>query len=471
MNRKRLIIIGGDAAGMSAASQAKKRNKDLDVLVLERGDYISYAACGMPYMVSGVIKDPDSLLILTPEKARANRGIDVRTRHEVVSVDLKNCSVTVKAGKGIGKAMGKMMGKGQGDEARTFEEHYDGLVFATGARPRLPAAKGINLEGVMVLRDFADGLALKDRRDVKDVVIVGAGLVGLEMAESFRRLERNVTMLKRSDGPLLDMDPALSELVEQELVRNGCVLLKGSPLEEMVGDDSGKVVAVRAGGETRRADLVLLATGVAPNSEPAREAGLKLGVKDTIAVNEHLATSHTGVFAAGDCVSQIHRVSHKEVFVSQALAANRSGKIAGANVAEYLSGGNQFSTHPGTMATVLTKVFDLQVGTCGLTVNEAKAAGFETGFTWIKQHSRSHYYPGGSPLFVGLVYERKTGRLLGGQIVGKEGGAKRLDVLVTALSAKMDLETLSRLDLSYCPPYSPPWDPVLIAASIALKSI
>ena len=465
MKRKRLVIIGGDAAGMSAASQAKKRNKDLDVLVLERGDYISYAACGMPFMVSGVIDDPGSLLILTPEKARANRGIDVRTRHEVISVDLQNRFVTVKAWKAKGA------GKVQADEGQTLKEAYDGLIFATGARPQLPAAKGVNLDGVMVLRDYADGLALKDRRDVKDVVIVGAGLVGLEMAESFRRLNCNVTMLKRSDGPLLDMEPALSEIVEEELVRNGCVLLKGSPLEEIVGDGDGKVVAVRAGGETRRADLVLLATGVAPNSEPAREAGLALGVKDAILVNEHLMTSTNGVFAAGDCVSQIHRVSHKEVFVSQALAANRSGKIAGANVAEYLSGGDKFSTHPGTMATVLTKVFELGVGICGLTVSEAKAAGFETGFAWIKGHSRSHYYPGGSPLFVGLVYEQKTGRLLGGQIVGKEGVAKRLDVLVTALSAKMDLDALSRLDLSYCPPYSPPWDPVLIAASVALKSI
>lgn len=459
-NKKRLIVIGGDAAGMSVAVRAKKHMQDLEVVVLERSPHISYAACGMPYMISGVIPDPASLLILTPEKALSSRGVNVRTGHEVVSIDLGQKLVACRSENQTGT----------GEE--TFG--YDALVLATGARARIPAVSGVNLEGVTTLRTYQDGLALKnflEENSVKKVVITGSGLVGLETAESFRRLDCNVTLLKRSAGPLLGLEPVLSKIVEEELARNGCILLKNSPLEEIVKNGRGGVAAVRTDGETIKADLVLLATGVIPNSEIAAAAGIRLSVQNTIAVNEHLETSADSVFAAGDCTSQIHRVSEKPVFISQALAANRSGRTAGANVAAMLSGRGKPGSYPGTMGTVLTKVFDLEVGLCGLNPEGAAAAGFDARFAWIKDRSRAGYYPGGSSLYVGLVFESRSGRLLGGQIIGKEGAAKRLDVISAAIDAKMDLERFSNLDLGYCPPFSPAWDPLLTAASVALKNL
>lgn len=457
--RKRLIVVGGDAAGMSAASQAKRRmGKDtLDVWVLERSPHISYAACGMPYMIGGVIEDPDKLLILKPETAREKRGIDVRLGHEAVAIDVGARTVTFRAGQG---------------EAQ--QQSYDALVLATGALPRVPAVEGVNLDGVEVLRTFADGLKLKQRLSagaVKDVVVVGAGLVGLEMAEAFRSRGCNVTLLKRTASALLGLEPAFDEQVEAALARNGCVLLKGSPLEAIVDNGRGGVAAVRAGGETRKADLVLLAAGVVPNTSLAAQAGIDLGAQKTIAVDEHLETSAPDVFAVGDCAAQTHRISGQSVFVSQALAANRMGKIAGANVAARLSEKGRFKTHPGTMATVLTKVFDLEVGMCGLTVAEARKAGFDVAFAWVKDRYRASYYPGTGPLYVGLVFEATGGRLLGGQLVGRQGAAKRLDVLVAALDAGMDLERLSRLDLGYCPPFAPAWDPLLVAATVARKKL
>ncbi len=460
MSKKRLIVIGGDAAGMSAAVRAKKHMQELEVLVLEKSGHISYAACGMPFMLSGVIPDPASLLVLTPEKALASRGVNVLTQHEAISIDPGRKTVTCRVGNpGVSRETG-------------FE--YDALVLAMGARASIPAAPGVNLDGVKTLRTYGDGLALKrffQEHRVKHVVISGSGLVGLETAESFRRLDCNVTLLKRSAGPLLGLEPVLSKIVEEELAKNGCILLKNSPLGEIVENSSGKVAAVQTGGETIKADLVLLASGVIPNSEIAAAAGIRLSVQNTIAVNEHLQTSADNVFAAGDCTAQIHKVSEKPVFISQALAANRSGRTAGANVTALVWEKGQPASYPGTMGTVLTKVFDLEVGLCGLNLKEANAAGFDGRFTWIKDRSRAGYYPGGSPLYVGLVFESGSGRILGGQIAGKEGAAKRLDVISAAIDAKMDLQRFSNLDLGYCPPFSPAWDPLLTAASVALKNL
>jgi NADPH-dependent 2,4-dienoyl-CoA reductase/sulfur reductase-like enzyme len=454
---KRLVVVGGDAAGMSAASQAKRRCPELEVVVLEQGAEISYAACGMPFFVSGVIGDAGELRVLGVEDARRKRKIDVRLGHRVVGVDPAPKEVRYQRS---GTAVESMS--------------YDALLLATGARPIMPAVGGVQLDGVFVLRSLEDGVAIRRfvrERRCRKVVIAGAGLIGLEMAEAFRSLGCQVTLLKRTAKPLGELEPEMSEVVEEELAKKGCVLLKKSTLESVVADGAGEVTAVKAGGEVMETDLVLLAVGVAPSSELASEAGIELGAGGAVAVDDYLETSAEDVFAAGDCAEQTHRVSGERVFLSQALSANRMGKIAGGNIAARLAGSGALRSHPGTLGTVLTKVFDLEVAATGLNLAGAARAGIEAKFSMIRARSRAHYYPGGAALHVGLVFEANTGRVLGGQLVGKEGAAKRLDVLAAAIDGGMDLERVSRLDLAYCPPYAPVWDPLLTAASVALKSM
>jgi len=431
---------------------------DLEVVVFEAGPYISYAACGMPFMISETIQDPHSLVIVDPQKAREKRGLDVRPEHRVVGLDAKKKVVSYK----------------QRGSAEVRSLPYKRLVLATGARATVPPVPGVQLQGVFLLRNFEQGLALKHHLKAerpKSVVIVGSGLVGLEMADAFRSKGLQVTLLKSSASPLLDLDPRLSEVVEEELARNECVLLKSSPLEAIEDNGQGEVARVLAGGETLETPMVLIATGVRPETTLAEEAGLSLGAKGALAVDEHLVSSDESIYGAGDCTEQVHRVSREKVFVSQAQAANRQGRIAGANVAASLKGQPASMAHPGTMGTVLTTVFDLEVALTGLSVKAAAAAGFEPRFTLITDHSRAGYFPGAQPIHVGLVYEAMTGRLLGAQMVGREGVAKRIDIISTAMDAGMDLQRLSDLDLSYCPPAAPPWDPVLIAANVASKQL
>ncbi|MCD6499752.1 MAG: FAD-dependent oxidoreductase [Deltaproteobacteria bacterium] len=455
-NTQRLVVVGGDAAGMSAASQAKRRNPDLDVVVLEQGDFISYAACGMPYMISGAVAESDSLLVLKPETARKRRGLDVRMRHRVLGIDVKRKVVQFE----------------DLEQGRNDELPYGSCVVATGAVPIVPSVPGVNLDGVMTLRSFESGLVIRKAMAdhvPKRSVVVGSGLVGLEMAEALTSLGSAVTILKRTGDAILGLYPELAEVVAEELARNGCTLLMKTALEGLEGTD--RVEMVLGGGEVIPADFVLLAVGVQPASDLAREAGMTLGVKGAIAVDEHMETSAAGVFAAGDCVDQVHGVSGEKVFVPQALSANRQGRVAGANAGFVVAGSSNRLTNPPVYSTFVTKVFGLEVARTGLTMADAQRVGLDAGIMAIKASSRAHYYPGSAPLHVAVLYEKGTGRLLGAQMVGSDGVAKRIDTFVTALSAGMDLEAVSRLDLAYAPPFAPVWDPVLVAVNVAKKRV
>jgi len=453
----RLVVVGGDAAGMSCASVARRLAPDLDVVVLEAGQHISYAACGVPMLLSGEVDDPERLIAVTPEQARRDRSIDLRLAHLVEEVDVARRVIT-----------GQVVGQG-----RRFAESFDALVLGTGAHPVVPPLPGIDARGVFVLRQLHHGLAMwKDlkTRAPRRAVVAGAGYVGLDVAEALRKRGLVVTLLHRGRASLLGLEPELGDLVDQALARAGCVVLREAPLYSVESEPGGLVRGVRAGGESIPADLLVVAMGIRPASAIAERAGITLGAGGAIRVDARTQTSAQGIHAAGDCATQRHRVTGAEVYVTQAQAANRQGRVAGANAALALAGRPQGAPlDPGTLGTTVKRVFDVEVGRTGLGLADARAAGLDATVFVVRDHTRARYAPGSAPVRVALVVERGTGRLLGGQVVGGEGAAKRVDVLATALAAGFDVARLADLDLGYAPTFSPVWDPLQVAARVAAK--
>jgi len=459
-DRRRLVVVGGDAAGMSAATQARRLAPDLEIVVLEAGPYISYAACGISLLVDGSLSEPALLTALTPQSARASRNIDVRSGHRVQALDVRARTVA-----------GVVTETGEG-----FELEYDRLVVATGARPVKPPLPGVDLPGVFTVRSLQDGVELRAELDARRpgrAVVAGAGFVGIDLAQALRARSLAVTLVKDSATPLLGLEPELSAVAEESLVRHGCLLLRDAPVYGIDAGPDSRVSGVRAGGEQLDADLVVLAVGVRPCADLADQAGLRLGPGGAIGVNHQGKTSESRVYAAGDCATQIHRVTGKPAYVTQALAANRQGRVAGANAALDLMGaaGQPLTrpAHPGTLGTAVLKVFDAEVGRTGLDLAAARDADFDAVVTVITARTQPGYYPVGGPMKVALIAERRTGRLLGAQVAGHPGAAKRIDTLATALHAGLDLATLADIDLGYAPAFSPVRDPILIAARAALK--
>lgn len=436
---ERLVVIGGDAAGMSAASQARRRREELEIVALEKGRYTSYAACGIPYFVAGEVDDLDRLVARTPQQFRDKQRIDVRTEHEVTAIDTAAGQVEVH------------------DHAhgRTFSLGYDQLLVATGGRPIRPDLPGIDLDfvhGVQTLGDGQDLHAHAEHHEAEHVVVVGGGYIGLEMAEAFIRWGADVTLVEAAPAVMGTLDPDMAELVHGALERHE-VELRLNCL--VTGFEPGRVLTDEGGIE---ADLVVLGIGVAPNSELAAAAGIPTGVRGAIRVDRRQQTQVEGVWSAGDCAESFHRVSGEPVHIALGTVANKQGRVAGINL------GGGYATFPGVVGTAVTRMCALEVGRTGLNEREARAAGFQFDTARIEATTRAHYFPGASPVTVKMLAERGTGRLLGAQIIGHEGAAKRIDIVATALTAGMDVEELLNVDLGYAPPFSPVWDPVLTAA-------
>lgn len=458
--RRRLVVVGGDAAGMSAATQARRLGPELEIVVLEQGPHISYAACGIPLLVDGTVAHAEQLTVFTPESARSTRDLDVRVAHRVERVDLRARTV---AGVNV-------------DTGQPFALDYERLVLATGARPVRPPLPGVDLPGVFTVRRLQHGVDLRAELDARApgrVVVAGAGFVGIDLAGGLRSRGLAVTLVKDRATPLLGLEPELGAVAEEALVRHGCLLLWNAPFYGVDAGPDGRAVRVRAGDELLDADLVVLALGVSPCVELAAQAGLRQGPAGAIDVNDHGQTSEPGVYAAGDCATQVHRVTGRSVFLTQALAANRQGRVAGANAALDLLGaaGQRLRrpVHPGTLGTAVLKIFDGEVGMAGLSLAAARDAGYDAVATVITARTQPAYYPAGGGMKVALIAERRTGKLLGGQVAGHPGSAKRIDTLATALHAGLDLATLADLDLGYAPAFSPVRDPILIAARRGLK--
>lgn len=453
----KIIIIGGDAAGMSAASKVRREMKDAELIVFERSQHISYAACGMPYWFNGVVKAEADLLALTLEDARNKRGIDVRVGHEVTAIDRAASTVTVK----------KL------ESGETWAEPYDKLVIATGASAVRPPIPGLDLPGVFVLRTLEDGQRIKAHLDAHKPqrgVIIGAGYIGLEMAESFHALGMATTVIEMLPQIMPNMDAEMVAPIAQHLAEKGVDVRTGAKVTAIRAENGA--LTVETDGGPVAADMVLVSVGVKPNSELARDAGLALSARHAIAVDEHLRTSDPAIYAAGDCVAYRHLVLNEDVWIPLAPSANKGGRIVGEN----LVGEN--TTFPGILGTAVVKVFDYSLAVTGLTERQAKEHQEKTGkfqggvaSATITGGSLPHYYPGGAPVTVKVVLEKATGRILGAQLVSQSDVSKRADIFAVAITAGMTVEEFGLLDLTYAPPFAPVYDPVIVAANVAIKKV
>ncbi len=444
---KRLIVIGGVAAGMSAAAKARRTGRDLDVIVYEKGSYISYAACGMPYLLAGDIHDYRELIVRTPQQM-SKQGVQVHVRHEVTRIDPEGRTVIVR----------------DLQSGTEFSQDYDKLVIATGARPAWLSIPGTNLDGIFGLRSLESGLAMQrflaDRKP-RRAVIVGGGYIAVEMAETLRRLGLGATMVIRSGQVLrATLDDDMRALVENELGRHDVQMLTGTPLA-FEGESQVSAVATEDG--RLPCDIVLVGTGADPNAELAEVAGVALGHTGAIATDNAMCTNLPDVYAAGDCAEAWHLVTGQPAYIPLGSTANKQGRVAGENAA----GGK--ATFGGIVGTMVVRCFDLAVASTGLTAAAARSAGFDVQETAIQAKDISHYFPAANDIHVKLVVDAGNDRLLGGQIVGKRGVAKRVDILATALYNQMTIADLQQLDLSYAPPFAPVWDPILVAANVAAK--
>ncbi len=444
MVKERIVIIGADAAGMSAAGRIRKLLPDSDITAYERSSHSSYAACGIPYYVAGLVDAESRLIARTPEQFLERQNILVRTRCEVISVDPGASSLLVR----------------DLESGREFGDHYDKLLFATGAVPAIPPVEGADAEGIFSLSTLDSGIAARrfaDEERPQRITVIGGGYIGLEMAEAFscvRGLE--VTLLDKSPQVMNTFDPDMAEFMAHAIRDVGTELRLGEGLVAF-GVKDGRVKTVITEKGEIETDMVIMGLGVRPNTALARDAGLELSVRDSIRTDQAMATSHPQIWAAGDCASTAHLITGKPFWVALGTVANRMGRVAG------ISMGGGKASFSGVLGTAMSKHCDFEVARTGLSEKEAVEHGYDYVSTLIKTRTRAGYYPGAEVMHVKLVAEAETGRLLGGQIVGGQGSAKRVDILATALTAGMTLKELIDLDLGYAPPFSLVWDPVQIA--------
>ncbi|CAN5346445.1 FAD-dependent oxidoreductase [soil metagenome] len=446
-NPQRLVVIGGDAAGMSAASQARRlRGPDqLEIVALERGNWVSYSACGIPYFVGGLVDTVDELIARTPAEFRAKQQIDVRMRTEAVGIDLDRGQVRVH----------------RLETGREEDLDFDQLMVATGAVPLRPDVPGLDAVGVYGVATMDDAAAIRAAAggSTRRAVVLGGGYIGLEMAEMLLERGLEVTIVLADPLPMGSLDEDMGELVCAAMGRMGITVRTCEPVREIDVDGGGAAVALVTDEGRYPADLVVLGLGVRPNAGLGSDAGLAAGDSGGLSVDDHQRSrSHERVWAAGDCTETYHRLSDRQVSMTLGTHANKQGRVAGTNI----GGGD--ARFPGVVGTAVTKVGECEIGRTGLSSREVEAAGLAAESTVVESTTRAGYYPGAQAITVKLLHERGTGRLLGAQVVGGPGSAKRIDVLATALWNEMTVGDIAGMDLSYAPPYSPTMDPVTITA-------
>jgi NADPH-dependent 2,4-dienoyl-CoA reductase/sulfur reductase-like enzyme len=436
----RLVVIGGDAGGMAAAMQARRRQPYLEIVALERGSWTSYAACGIPYLVGGEVGSLHDLVSRTPQEFREKHRIDVRLQHEVLGIDHGARRLEVR----------------DHLHHRSIQIEYDQLHVATGARPTRPDLPGIDgdeVRGVQTLDDAAGLLQHARTSRCRSVAVVGGGYIGLEMAEAFVRWGASVTMLEAGDQLMRTLDADMAARLVAPMQGMGIDVRLGA---KVAGFEPGRVLL--DGGDPVEADLVLLGLGVTPNAELAAAAGVTTGARGALVVDRRQRTNLDGVYAAGDCCESWHLVSGRPVHVALGTVANKQGRVAGINL------GGGYATFPGVVGTAITKVCSLEVARTGLTEVEAEQAAIGAAAVTIEATTHAGYLSDAAPMIVKLIAERGTGRLLGGQIVGGPGSAKRIDTVATALHGRMRVDEVIDLDLAYGPPFASVWDPIAVAA-------
>lgn len=439
----KVVIVGGVAGGATAAARIRRLDEKAEIVVFERSGFISYANCGLPYYIGDVIVDQEELTLQTPESFFARFRVDMRVRYEVTGIDPDKKTVSVK-------------NLVTGDE---FEESYDKLILSPGARPTQPRLPGVGLDRLFTLRTVEDTLRIKeyiDKNHPKSAVLAGGGFIGLELAENLRELGMEVTIVQRPRQLMNPFDADMAAFIHAEMIRHGIKLALGHTVEGFEENEGGVDVLLKD-EQPIHADMVVLAIGVTPDTELAKKAGLKLGIKESIVVNDRMETSVPDIYAVGDAVQVRHYVTGKDALISLAGPANKQGRIAADNIC----GGD--SRYAGSQGSSVIKVFNMTAAVTGINETNARKEGLSVDKIILSPMSHAGYYPGGKVMTMKVIFEKETYRLLGAQIVGSEGVDKRIDVLAAAIHAGMTATELKELDLAYAPPYYSAKDPVNMA--------
>lgn len=439
----KIVIVGGVAGGATAAARIRRLDENAEIIVFERSGYISYANCGLPYYIGDAITEPEALTLQTPESFFTRFRVTMKVRHEVTALHPDRKTVSAK----------------NLETGEEFEESYDKLILSPGAKPTQPRLPGVGLEKLFTLRTVEDTFRIKEyinTRHPKSAVLAGGGFIGLELAENLRNLGMDVTIVQRPKQLMNPFDPDMASFIHSEMRRHGIRLALGHTVEGFEEKDGGVDILLKDEAPLH-ADMVVLAIGVTPDTALAKEAGLELGIKGSIVVNDRMETSVPDIYAAGDAVQVKHYVTGQDALISLAGPANKQGRI----IADNICGGD--SRYQGSQGSSVIKVFDMTAATTGINETNAKKAGRDTDKVILSPMSHAGYYPGGKVMTLKVVFEKETYRLLGAQIVGYEGVDKRIDVLATAIHAGLKATELKDLDLAYAPPYSSAKDPVNMA--------
>jgi len=448
--KKRLLVVGGVAAGPKAAAKARRCDPEMEIVVYQEEDDISYAGCGLPYYISGIVKERDELISRTPGKFALD-GIRILKNRRIEQIDTKERTIS-----------GKMLGSD-----KTFTDRFDRLVLATGAKPIRPKIEGIELGNVFYLRSIFDADAILEHigsDQIRKVVIAGGGYIGLEMAEALILQSKKVTIVELAPQILTLFDEDFAGMLRQYLEKTGVQIFTSEGIKARKGNE-GKVTHVQTVSQEIEADAVLMSLGIRPQVELAKQAGLRIGETGAIWVNEKMEASAEGVYAAGDCAETTHLITGKKVWIPLGSTANKQGRVVGVNVC----GGN--AIFPGVMGTTVFKCFDWNLAKTGLSIVEAEKAGFQPTQAIVRGFDRAHYYPGRKESTLKVIADEKTGRILGGQAMGEGSSDKFIDILAMALYAKMNCQELASVDLAYAPPYSPVLSPIIVAANVLMNKL
>ena len=445
----KIIIVGGVAAGMSAAAKAERLNKEAEIVVYEKTEIVSWGACGLPYYVGDFYQDPNNMIARPVEKF-IEAGMNIKIRHEVIGVDTEKKEITVK-----NLTTGEI-----------FKDTYDKLMISTGAHAIMPPIKNLTAEGVHTLKDYTDGITFKEemmKEENQEIIIVGAGYIGIEVVEAAKHLgKRNVRLIQLGDRVLMEsFDKEITDVMEAEIRNHEGVHLHLEETVLEVIEKDGKAVGVKTNKGEYKADLIVIATGVRPNTAFLKDTGIEMLPNGALIIDKHGKTSIDSIYSAGDCATVYHLVRKENVFIPLATTANKIGRVVGENLAGVPT---EFK---GTLGSAAVKVMDLEAGRTGVTEREAANMGINYKTVFVKDKNQTNYYPGQEDIYIKLIYNKDTRALLGAQVAGKKGAVLRVDALAAAIYSEMTVEEIGMMDFCYAPPFARTWDVMNVAGNVA----
>lgn len=452
MHKQKLIVIGAVAAGTKAASKAKRENPNMDVKIFTKEEHISYAGCGLPYYIGGIIKEKHELVVRTPEVFKKEQDIDIFIKHEVTKIDANSKKIYIT----------------NLDTQEQLEYEYDKLVMATGASPIKPPLDNINLKNIFTLRSVTDAFEIRDLVDagkVKKAVVVGGGFIGLEVAENLKHRGVDVTLIELAPHVLPPFDEEIALLAQTHMVDKGINIITN---EKVLGFEGKDVVTkVKSTAGDFEADIVVLSIGVRPNVKLAVDAGIELGVTGAIKVDKHMQTNMKDIFAVGDCAENVNLVTNLPAWYPMGSTSNKTGRIAGNNVVN----GDNMDSLEGVLGTTIVKLFDINAAKTGLSERDARKAGMNIETILVPATDKAHYYPGNKPIITKLIVEKASHKILGAQIIGSGIVDKPIDIIATAMTLNAKVDDLTKLDLAYAPPFSMAMSSTIMAANVMLNKL